>query len=194
MLAIVHPDDEGSLYAGIADQANKWIFVHLGQLVLTPLIAVGVWMLLDGIESAAAQVARIALVVWMVFFSAFDAIAGIATGVLTRHANSLASDEREPVVGAINFLFDDSQLVGGSNFSILANVGQDSWIVLAIAATLWRAGLSRLIVAATLVSGLFAVHAGYVAAIGLVALFLAEVLRFATPSGEPVRSRAPSPA
>jgi hypothetical protein len=194
--AIVHPDDEGSLYEGIADEANKWIFVHLGQLVLTPLIAVGVWMLLEGIGSVAAQVARIALVVWMVFFSAFDAIAGIATGVLTRHANSLASDEREPVVGAINFLFDDSQLVGGSNFSILANVGQDSWIVLAIAATvaLWRAGLSRLIVAATLLSGLFAAHAGYVAAIGLVALFVAELLRFAIPTGEPVGSRAPSPA
>jgi hypothetical protein len=196
VLAIVHPDEEGSLYEGIADEANKWIFVHVGQLVLTPLVAAGVWMLLDGIPSVAAQVARAALVVWMVFFSAFDAIAGIATGVLTRHANSLAAEEREDVVGAINFLFDDSQLVGGSNFSILANVGQDSWIVLAIAATvaLWRAGLSRLIVAATLLSGLFAAHAGYLAAIGLVALFVAELVRFAIPSGEPAPSRAPSPA
>jgi hypothetical protein len=196
VLTIVHPDDEGPLYEGIADEANKWIFVHIGQLVLTPLVAAGVWMLLDGIQSVAAQVARVALVVWMVFFSAFDAIAGIATGVLARHANSLAGEEREAVVGAINFLFDDSQLVGGSNFSILANVGQSSWIVLAIAATvaLRRAGISRLIVAATLVSGLFAAHAGYIAAVGLVALFVAELLRFGTPSAEPARRQAPSPA
>jgi hypothetical protein len=195
VLAILHPNEEGGLYEGIADDANKWIFVHFGQLVLTPLVAAGVWMLLDGIQSIAATIARGALVLWMVFFSAFDAIAGIATGVLTRHANSLAGEEREAVVRAINFLFDDSQLVGGSNFSILANLGQDAWIVLAISATvaLWRAGVSRLVGGATLLSVLFATHAGYAAAAGLVALFVAELLRF-TRSGEVAPSRAPSPA
>jgi hypothetical protein len=182
VLAILHPTEGGELYEGIADDANKWIFVHLGQLFLTPLVAVGVWMLLGAIHSVAALIARAALVLWMVFFSAFDAIAGIATGVLARHANSLAGEEREGVVRAINFLFDDSQLVGGSNFSILANLGQDTWIALAIAATLalWRAGASRLVVGATLLSVLFATHGGYLAAVGLVALFVAELLRFGT--------------
>jgi hypothetical protein len=196
VLAVLHPNEEGDLYEGLADDANKWIFVHFGQLILTPLIAAGVWMLLGGIQSIAALIARAALVLWMVFFSAFDAIAGIATGVLTRHANSLPAEEREGVVRGINFLFDDSQLVGGSNFSILANLGQDSWIVLVLAGAvaLWRAGVARLIVAATLLSVLFATHAGYMAAVGLVALFVAELLRFRTPSGEVAPSRAPSPA
>ena len=197
ILAVLHPNEEGGLYEGIADQANKWIFVHFGQLVLTPFIAAGVWMLLGGIQSVAALVARAALVLWMVFFSAFDAIAGIATGVLTRHANSLPpGEEREGLVRGINFLFDDSQLVGGSNFSILANLGQDSWIVLALAGAvaLWRAGVARLVVGATILSVLFATHAGYAAAVGLVALFVAELLRFGTRSGEVAPSRAPSPA
>jgi len=197
ILVVLHPNEEGGLYEGIADQANKWIFVHFGQLVLTPLIAAGVWMLLGGIQSIAALIARAALVLWMVFFSAFDAIAGIATGVLTRHANSLPpGEEREGLVRGINFLFDDSQLVGGSNFSILANLGQDSWIVLALAGAvaLWRAGVARLVVGATILSVLFATHAGYAAAVGLVALFVAELLRFGTRSGEVAPSRAPSPA
>ena len=43
----------------------------------------------------AATVARASLVVWMVFFSAFAAIAGIAVGVLTRYANSLAGTEQD---------------------------------------------------------------------------------------------------
>jgi hypothetical protein len=194
--ALVHPESGGELYEGIADDANKWIFVHLAQLVLTPLLAAGVWMLLGGLQSVAALIARAALVLWMVFFSAFDAIAGIATGVLTRHANSLAGEEREGVVTAINFLFDDSQLVGGSNFSILGNLGQGTWIVLAIAATvaLWRAGFSRLVVGATLLSVLFAAHSGYGAAVGLVALFVALLLRFGTRRGEAAPSRAPEPA
>jgi hypothetical protein len=199
VIAILHPGgvgDEPAPYEGIADDANKWIFVHFSQLLLTPLVAVGVWLLLDGIQSVAATVARAFLLVWMVFFSAFDAIAGIAVGVLTRHANSLAGEEQEAVVGAIDFLFQDSQFAGGNNFSVLGNLGQFSWVVLVLAATvaLWRSGASRLIVGATLLSVLFATHGGYAAAVGLVALFVAELLRFGTPSDGAARSRAPEPA
>ena len=199
VLAVLHPGgtgDEPAPYEGIADDANKWIFVHFSQLVLTPLLAVGVWMLLDGIRSVAATVARASLVVWMVFFSAFDAIAGLAVGVLTRHANSLGGEEREAVIGAIDFLFQDSQLAGGDNFSVLGNLGQFSWVVLVLAATvaLWRAGLSRLVVGATFLSVLFASHAGYAAALGLIALFVAELLRFGIRSGGAAPSRAAEPA
>jgi hypothetical protein len=196
--AILHPGavgDEPAPYEGIADEANKWIFVHVSQLVLTPLLAAGVWMLLDGIQSAAATIARAFLVVWMVFFSAFDAIAGIAVGVLTRHANSLVGEEQEAVIGAIDFLFQDSRLVGGNNFSVLGILGQFSWVVLVIAAAvaLWRAGFSRLVVGATLLSVLFASHGGYIAAVGLVALFVAELLRF-TRSAPAMPRRAVEPA
>ena len=183
VIAILHPGgvgDEPAPYEGIADEANKWILVHFSQLVLTPIIAVGVWMMVDGIQSVAATVARAFLIIWTVFFSAFDAIAGIAVGVLTRHANALAGEERDAVVGAIDFLFRDSRLAGGNNFSVLGNLGQFSWVVLVIAATvaLWRAGASRLVVGATVLSVLFATHAGYMAAVGLIALFVAELLTF----------------
>jgi hypothetical protein len=189
--ALIHPDGAGDLFEGIADEANKWIFVHVAQLVLTPFLAAGVWMLLAGIQSVAALVARAALVIWMVFFSAFDAVAGIATGVLTRHANSLAGQERETVGRAIDFLFHDSQLAGGE-FSVLGNVGHGSWVVVAIAASvaLWRAGLSRLVVGATLLSVLFASHSGFGAAVGLVALFVALLLRSRARIGEAAPSRA----
>jgi hypothetical protein len=151
-------------------------------------------MLLGGVQSVAAQVARAALVVWMVFFSAFDAVAGIATGVLTRYAKSLAGQERETVGRAIDFLFHDSQLAGGE-FSVLGNIGH-AWVVLAIAAAvaLWRARLSRVVVWATLVSVVFATHSGIGAAVGLVALLVAELLRFLSRSGETASSRAPEPA
>ena len=157
--ALLHP--MGEPYAGIADEADRWIFVHVAQLVLAPFLAAGVWMLLAGLESVAAQVARAALVLWLVFFSAFDAVAGIATGVLTRHANTLAGQDREGVVSAIDFLFDDSQLAGGG-FSVLGNLGHFSWVIVAIAASvaLYRAGAPRAVVVATSLSVLFASHSG----------------------------------
>jgi hypothetical protein len=194
VVAILHPNDSGDLYQGISDEANMWIFVHAAQLVLTPLLAAGVWMLLLGIESVAANVARAVLAIWMVFFSAFDAVAGIATGVLTRHANSLAGEERQSTADSVDFLFHDSQLAGGE-FSVLGNIGQGSWIVLVIAAAvaLYRTHAPRLLVAATVVSVLFATHSGYAAAVGLIALFIAELLRFRASSGATAPRRQPSP-
>jgi hypothetical protein len=170
--AVLHP--MGDPYAGIAGETDRWLFVHVTQLALVPLLGALVWTLLAGFESAAARVARAALVLWLVFFSAFDAIAGVATGVLSRHANSLAGDEREGVVRAIDYLFDDSVLAGGG-FSVLGNLGQGSWMVVAIAAAvaLHKAHAPRAAVVAMSVSVLFAAHGGIVAAIGLVALFVA---------------------
>jgi len=186
--AMLHP--AGEPYGGIADETGRWLFVHLAQLVLTPFLAAGVWRLLAGLESVAARIGRAALVLWVVFFSAFDAIAGIATGVLSRHANSLAGEEREGVVRAIDFLFD-SQLVGGG-FSVLGNLGHGAWIVVAIAAgvALHQARAPRAAVAATFLSVLFASHSGLGAAVGLVAIFVAARLM----TGRPSTGTAASPA
>jgi hypothetical protein len=193
--AFLHP--MGEPYTGIADEADMWIFVHVAQLVLMPFLAAGVWLLLDGLHSAASRVARAALVLWLVFFSAFDAVAGIATGVLTRHANSLTGDEREGVVAAIDFLWADSLLANGG-FGILGNLGHLSWVVVALAATvaLYRARAGRVVVAATFISVLFASHSGLGAAIGLVALFVAEfvMLRRRSSAAVPATTPAPVPA
>ena len=190
--AFLHP--MGEPYAGIADEADMWIFVHVAQLVLMPFLAAGVWVLLDGLQSVAAWVARSALVLWLVFFSAFDAVAGIATGVLTRHANSLAGDEREGVVAAIDFLWADSLLANGG-FGILGNLGHLSWVVVALAATvaLFRARAGRIVVAATFLSVLIASHSGLGAAVGLLALFVAELLTFRRRSSVATPKTTPAP-
>lgn len=139
--------------------------------------------------------ARAVLFLWMVFFSAFDAGAGIATGVLTRHANSLAGDERVGVDSAIDFRWGDSQLAGGE-FAILGNLGHVTWVTFAIAATvaLRRAGASRVVVGATFLSVLFATHSGLGAAVGLGAVFVALLLRFGEWSHEGAPRQAPEPA
>jgi hypothetical protein len=186
--AMVHP--VGDPYAGIADETGRWLFVHFAQLLLAPLMGALVWVLLTGLESAAARVARAALVLWLVFFSAFDAIAGIATGVLSRYANGLAGEEREGVISAVDYLFDDNKLVGGV-FSVLGNVGHGSWMVVAIAAAVafHQAGARRAVVAAMALSVVFAAHSGVPAAIGLVALFVAGRLVLTGRSAGTIPSR-----
>jgi hypothetical protein len=185
--ALLHP--MGNPYAGIAGEIDRWLFVHIAQLVLVPFLGALVWILLTGLESVAARVARVALVAWIAFFSAFDAIAGIATGVLSRHANGLAGDEREGFVAAIDYLFDDSKLVGGG-FSVLGNLGHGSWMVVAVAGAVafHKAGARRAVVVGMLLSAAFAAHSGVGAAIGLISLVVAAGLVLTGRSARPSRA------
>ena len=177
VLIVFHPNPGGdSPYEGITDVVNRWLVVHLGQLILTPLLFLAVWRLLDGLSSAAATISRAALVVWTVFFSAYDSIQGIATGILARWANDLAGAEQAAVAGAIEFVVEDSQLAG--NISAIALVAGAAWLTVAIAAAvaLHKAGAGKAVVVAACLSVVVAAHSAP-AAIGFVALFLAGVLR-----------------
>jgi hypothetical protein len=175
-LIVFHPNPGGdSPYEGISDVVDRWLVVHVGQLILTPFLFLAVWRLLDGLSSAAATVSRAALVVWTVFFSAYDSIQGVATGILTRWANDHAGEERAAVARAIEFVVEDSQLAG--NISAIGLVAGASWLIVAIAAAvaLHKAGSGKAVVAATCLSVVVAAHSAP-AAIGFVALFLAGVL------------------
>jgi hypothetical protein len=177
VLILFHPNPGGdSPYEGIADVVDRWLIVHVGQLILTPFLFLAVWRLLDGLSSTAATVSRAALVVWTVFFSAYDSIQGIATGILTRWANDLAGQEQAVVARAIEFVVEDSQLAG--NISVIGLVAGAAWLVFAIAAAvaLPKAGSGKGVVVATCLSVVVAAHSAP-AAIGFLALFLAGVLR-----------------
>jgi hypothetical protein len=177
VLIVFHPNPGGdSPFEGIRGDVDRWLFVHIGQLVLTPLVFLAVWRLLDGLDSASARISRAALVVWTVFFSAYDSVQGIATGILTRHADGLAPEEQAGYAQAIEFIVEDSLLAG--NYSFIGFVAGASWFVVAIAAAvaLHKAGAGKAVVAAACLSIVVAVHTAP-AAIGYLALFLAGVLR-----------------
>ncbi len=177
VLIVFHPMPGGdSPYEGIRDDVDRWLVVHIGQLVLTPLVFLAFWMLLDGLDSASARISRAALVVWTVFFSSYDSIQGIATGILTRHADGLPAEQQAGFAQAIDFLVNDSLLAG--NYSFIGFVAGASWLAAAIAAAvaLHKAGAGKAIVAAAGLSVVVAAHTAP-AAIGFLALFLAGVLR-----------------
>jgi hypothetical protein len=177
ILILFHPNPGGdSPYEGLTDDVNRWLVIHVGQLILTPFVFLAVWRLLDGLSSSAARVSRAALVVWTVFFTAYDAIQGVATGILIRRANDLAGEEQAAVGRAIDFLVEDSQLAG--NISAIGLVAGASWLTVAIAAAvaLHKAGAGKAVVVAACLSVVVAVHTAP-AAIGFLALFLAGILR-----------------
>jgi hypothetical protein len=176
-LLLFHPNPEGGPFESIRDVVDRWLIVHVGQLVLTPLLVLAVWRLLDGLSSRAAMVSRAAAVVWAAFFTAYDSIQGIATGLVIRYADGdLAGGEQAGVARALDYLVSDSLLAG--NISAVGLVANAAWVAVAIGAAvaLHRAGAGKWVVIAMCVSIVFVVHTAP-AGIGLVAFAVAGILR-----------------
>lgn len=177
VLVLFHPMPSGdNAFEGIDDVVDRWLIVHVGQLILTPFLFLAVWQLLRGLSSTASTISRCGLVVWTVFFSAYDAVQGVATGLLVRHADGYPEEERNAVASAIDYLVQDSRLAG--DISALQMIAGAAWFTVAIGATfaLYQANASTAIVLCAGVAAVFAIHMAP-AAIGLLALAGAVILR-----------------
>jgi hypothetical protein len=134
------------------------------------MVAYCVWWILDGIRGAAAQTARAALPIFLVFFSATDAVAGLATGWLMHAANSQSAADQSATLRAVDTLFNGNWLTG--SFSVAGSVGATAWAVVAIAAAvaLRAAGADRLTAGLMAISLVFANHPPPSGTIGMLAL------------------------
>jgi hypothetical protein len=195
VLLMFHPNPPGAPFESIRDVVDRWLFVHVGQLVLTPLLVLAVWRLLDGLDFRSAKVARAAAVVWAVFFTAYDSIQGITTGLLVRFADAdLTGAEQAGVARGLDYLVSDTLLAG--NISAIGLIGNCAWFAVAIggAVALSKAGAGKGAVIAMALSTVFVMHTAP-AAIGLIAFAIAGVLleRRRSERGTVARSALASP-
>jgi hypothetical protein len=112
LVTLVHPVVRRSPAVELQGQVGLWLGVHLLQLALLCLLAVTMWLLVDGLPGRAASVSRAALLPFVAFYGAFDALVGIATGQMVRKAAQLpqaavtadvlwAGRLHDPLVGAV---------------------------------------------------------------------------------------------
>jgi hypothetical protein len=137
LLEIFHPQPGGASEA--VEQGGWFMWFHIIQLPLIGLIALAVYLLTEGLEGRAVSVSRWAIGVFAVFFSAYDAAAGIATGYALRSAQGLSAEGQAAVYEAVKDMPGLSLIFG------LSIVGTGAWVVAVIAAakTLRRAGTPR---------------------------------------------------
>jgi hypothetical protein len=62
--------------------ASWWTTMHVLALPVFPLLAVSLWLLLDGFGGVAAWVARVLAYGYAVFYTGLDVLAGVATGTI----------------------------------------------------------------------------------------------------------------
>jgi hypothetical protein len=134
ILQILHPQPAG--VADAVEQGGWFMWFHIIQVPLIGLIALAVYLLTEGLEGRALRVSRWAIAVFAVFFSAYDAAAGIATGYALRNAQGLPQGAQEAIHEAVIDMPGLSLIFG------LSIVGTGAWVVslIATAMALRRAG------------------------------------------------------
>jgi hypothetical protein len=152
-VAMIHPT------SFVGDDTGRWLFVHVVQLAFTPILALGVLSMLRGVDGSAAMVARILVVFWAASFAAYDAVAGIATGILAEAG----------AVDSALYLFEDALV------TTMGWLVPSVWLLTAVAAVLALrvSGAGKISLVAMGAAVLVFAHAGIIAATGFAALALA---------------------
>jgi hypothetical protein len=99
-LEIIHPQPDETVQA-LMDASTWFAGFHVIQLALTGFVALSVLLLADGFGRANAWVTRLGIGVFLVFFSAYDAVAGIGTGLAMRSARDLSAVQQEGVFDVV---------------------------------------------------------------------------------------------
>jgi hypothetical protein len=141
------------VFAVLAPQSGRWLAVHYAQLVLLPLAGMVLLALLGRERSLAATMARVAIYIFVVYYSVFDGIAGLAVGTLVRRGATLPPAERAMLSDAAQALFADPVLGGLGALGGFASV---AWLIAcgAIARVARRRGVTWAAVIALLVAGI----------------------------------------
>jgi hypothetical protein len=190
VLLLFHPGGEATdVYGSARDDVTAFLVVHLGMLLFIPLMAVAVYLLLRGVGGTAAKVARIALVPFVIFYSAWETLQGIANGILVDQVNALPQRERE--VGATLVQdFAESPLVRDMGvFAVPGSLGLIVALIAAAVALKKEAGAPTSVAALLGISGfLITAHPPPFGPTGL-ALFIVAVLLLGRTT---VAARAPA--
>jgi len=170
------PGGTHGVYEGIRHDVGAWIFVHTGFLLFMPLMALAVFLFLRGLEGRAATVSRVSLIVFLVFYTAYEVTVGLGTGILAEYANGLPAPEQAVVADAIQHYNEDNVL--GDPISVSLALGLLGWVVAMIAAAVAfrRSGAGWPLTLLVGLTALFAIHPPPVGPAALVCFAAAAVL------------------
>jgi hypothetical protein len=132
VLLLFHPGGEADeVYVSLQDEVTEGFVVHIGMLIFIPLMAAVIYLLLRGVEGTAAQVSRWALVPFVVFYSAWEVLQGIANSILVDEVKELPETERST---GINLVQDFAESPLARDLGVFATIGTLGFIVAVIAA------------------------------------------------------------
>ena len=83
-LLMLHPTGGDDFAVLVSENLTAWLAVHYGAAVLFPLMGYLLWVLIRDLPGRAATVARYAIPVYAVVYGVYEAMVGLATGIVTQ--------------------------------------------------------------------------------------------------------------
>jgi hypothetical protein len=189
-----HPDvDPNHVYASLREDVVTYQIVHVGTLVFIGLTGLALYLLVRDLPGRAAQISRLAIGPFVLFYAAWESVIGLAIGALVQHGNDAPVRQRPAVADAIQSLGDNA-IVGDPG--IVAMVGSLSWVVAVIAAAIAYRQIGAPLLATILLALSFMVvsHPPPIGPIGLVCFAGAvALLARAQRASARLDARAPAP-
>jgi hypothetical protein len=93
---VLHPQPDENTQA-LMDASTWFMAYHMIQLPLVVLVAISVFLLADAYGRASAWPTCIGMALFLVFFSAYDTLAGIGTGLAMRGVRGLPESQQDAV-------------------------------------------------------------------------------------------------
>ena len=127
VLLLFHPGGDGKhIYADLDGDGTRMLIVHVGTMIFIPLLALAAALLIRGHDSTAALVGRVGLAVFAVFYLAWEALQGIANGLLVDQVSTLPAADR--ALGA-SLIQDFAESPLARDLGVLASIGTIGLIV-----------------------------------------------------------------
>src|SRR5262245_36546783 len=118
---LVHPMSDPE----VGDDANFFLLLHLILPILIGLMGYALWILVEGLPGLAAKVARVAVVPFVIAYTAFESIIGTAKGIIIVESSDYSEDDQ----AMIQQVFDGDHWAG----YLVYIAGGLSWLVAAVA-------------------------------------------------------------
>ena len=151
LLNLAHPLIKPPIYRAVIHHLPWWTTLHLFNLVLFPILGSAAYFLIKDVRGLAALLSKIAIVVFIPIYVAFDALAGVGTGILVRQGSRLPASS----LAAAEQLIDEYWT--SPTTSAIAAVGSVAWVIAMLAATVAFADATRRRIAALLAVIIFVV-------------------------------------
>jgi hypothetical protein len=153
-------------WEGLRDATTRFQLVHVAMVLALCLLALGIYVLLDGLRGRAAAVGRLALIPFVAFYVPYVAFEGVALGVLGQELNGLSAAQRDAVAPGLVEDFARNPILGEPG--VFWALGSMAWIVVIVATVLAfrRAGAPLAVQILLGLSALIAAHIPPLASVG----------------------------
>ena len=105
VLGLLHTDNPE-----VGDETRLFIGLHIAQLFLIGGLASLLWLLVDGLDSRAARLARLLILPFVILYTALDAVLGIAWGIVAEKANKLPASDQAAASRLVDDLLEPEPL------------------------------------------------------------------------------------